>query len=302
MAWLELHITTSAEFVDVLGEQLTELGAQALTLRDAGNQPVYEPAPGEIPVWQQTTLVSLFDDQHEMTPVLQYLQTQQTAGLLSTFRLETLPDQEWERICLQDFKPLQFGQRLWICPSWQTPPDPNAVNVILDPGLAFGTGTSPTTALCLEWLETNIKPGMHVIDYGCGSGILALAALKLGAQQVLAVDYDTQALLATRENGLRNQFTSPQLETFLPEDFPSQPVDLVVANILAKSLIELAATLSQLVKPQGQILLSGILHDQAELVMETYRPWFLLNPPVQKDGWIRLVGVKYPTAITSPIC
>lgn len=292
MAWLELSITTTADHVDTLGEQLTELGAQALTTRDAGNVPIYEPAPGETPIWQNTVLVGLFDDTQEMAAVLDYIQSQQADGLLQNFRLDPLPDQPWERTCLQDFKPLRFGRRLCICPSWETPPEADCANVILDPGLAFGTGTSPTTALCLEWLDQNIQNGDTLIDYGCGSGILALAALKLGAKQVFAVDYDPQALIATRENGERNALKPPQLAVYLPEAFSAREADVVVANILAKSLIELAPYLASLTKQKGRILLSGILIDQAELVLKTYREWFIMPEPVSKEEWVRLEGVR----------
>ncbi|MDR3478896.1 MAG: 50S ribosomal protein L11 methyltransferase [Gammaproteobacteria bacterium] len=292
MAWLELHITTTSDHADALGEQLTELGAQALTLRDAGNAPVYEPAPGETPTWQSTTLVGLFDDTQDMSAVMKLMSAKLAAGVLQDFRLETLPDQPWERTCLQDFKPLRFGKRLCICPSWETPPEDDCVNVILDPGLAFGTGTSPTTALCLEWLDQNVQNGDTVIDYGCGSGILALAALKLGAKQVFAVDYDPQALLATRDNGERNQLMPPELEVFLPDDFVGREVDIVVANILAKSLIELAPYLASLAKPKGRILLSGILITQAEAVLEVYREWFTMPEPTSKEEWVRLEGIR----------
>jgi ribosomal protein L11 methyltransferase len=169
---------------------------------------------------------------------------------------------------------------------------PDAINVILDPGLAFGTGTSPTTALCLEWLEANIKPGMNVIDYGCGSGILALAALKLGARQVIAVDYDEQAITATQDNGARNDLLPPRLTVVTPTNLFAEPVDLVVANILTKSLIELAPILASLVKPQGKILLSGILVAQAVEVITAYQPWFKIKEQSSKNEWVRLAGEK----------
>ncbi len=292
MAWIELHITTTAEHADTLGDQLSEWGAQAITLLNAGSEAIYEPAPGETPVWNNTTLIALFDDQDDLSQVLNEMTEKKSLGWLQDFYVKALPDQDWERVCLQDFKPLQFGKRLWICPSWETPPDPQAINVILDPGLAFGTGTSPTTALCLEWLESHVKEGDSVTDYGCGSGILALAALKLGAEKVFAVDYDPQALDATKLNSERNQITPKQIETFLPDDFTPQKVDIVIANILAKSLIELAPLLTSMVKPQGQILLSGILREQAEQVLDVYQQWFKMEEPAYKDEWTRLVGLR----------
>lgn len=292
MAWVELHITTIADHTDALGDELLNLGASALTLKDAGDKPIYEPAPGETPVWHQTTLIGLFTDEDDLNPVLAYVEAQKELGHLQDFALHDLPDQPWERTCLQDFKPVKYGKRLWICPSWETPPEENSVNVILDPGLAFGTGSSPTTALCLEWLDANIKPGDTVIDYGCGSGILALAALKLGAAKVYAVDYDPQALLATKENAIRNQIDEQTLEVSSPSEFTPRKVDVVAANILAKSLIELAEFLADLVKSRGKIVLSGILSEQAEDVLQVYSHWFNMAPSSEKDGWVRLSGIR----------
>lgn len=292
MGWIELHIVTDQHHAEILGEQLTELGAQALTFRDAGNKPVYEPKPGETPTWNDTLLVGLFDDQADMSPVLHYIETQQQASIIKNYRLETLADQAWERTCLNDFKPLQFGKRLCICPSWETPPNPNHVNIILDPGLAFGTGTSPTTALCLEWLDDHVKPGDRIIDYGCGSGILAIAALKLGGAIAHAVDYDPQALLATRENGDRNALSPTQLVVSSPETFKPFEADIVIANILAQSLIELAPYLASLTKPKGHIVLSGILVEQSDAVIAAYSPWFTMQAPVIQEEWVRLAGLK----------
>ena len=293
MAWIEIHIDTEAAHAEALSDALTELGASAITLRDAGDAPVYEPAPGETPVWLKTTLVSLFTSTDDLTPIYAFLDTQKQQGVLSTYTTLALADQEWERVCLQDFKPLQFGKRLWVCPSWETPPDPAGITVILDPGLAFGTGTSPTTALCLAWLDEHCVPGSTVIDYGCGSGILALAALKLGAKKVLAVDYDPQAILATKDNGARNHLHEPELEVALPENFHTDPVDLVMANILAKSLIELAETLAAYTKLQGRILLSGILREQVDTVIAAYETWFTLDETNYQGEWAQLSGTKH---------
>jgi ribosomal protein L11 methyltransferase len=292
MAWQEIHITTTAIYVDTLTEHLTEFGAQACTLLDAGDQPIYEPTPNQsTPVWPDVKLISLFDSEQDITAVYAYLNTQQAAGAIIEFSTNFLADENWERRCLDDFHPMQFGKRLWICPSWSTPPDAQAINIILDPGLAFGTGTHPTTALCLEWLDENFSAGQSVIDYGCGSGILALAALKLGASSVLAIDHDDKALLATQENAARNHITSG-LETCLPDAHPEQKVDLLIANILAQPLLELATKLAKLVKPGGKILLSGILKEQSGQVNHAYSPWFDMQPIVFKGEWARLSGVR----------
>src|SRR6185312_1985647 len=200
MPWIELHSQTTADYADSLSDQLTLLGALAVTFQDAGDQPIYEPTPGAQNLWPETIVIGLFDNSLQPESLLAYLEDQQAAGLIQSFHFKNLPDQDWERICLDYFKPMSFGERLWVCPSWQTPPGPNSATVILDPGLAFGTGTHPTTALCLEWLDQHIQTGACVIDYGCGSGILGLAALKLGAKEVIAIDNDPQALEASQKN------------------------------------------------------------------------------------------------------
>jgi ribosomal protein L11 methyltransferase len=293
MAWLEVHIQTTAKKADTMGDELSALGAQALTMKDAGDQPIFEPALNRAPaLWPDTILVGLFDDQHNMDPVIAYLEKKRASGLINNFTIEALPDEDWERRCLDSFQPICFGKRLWVCPSWLTPPDVNAVNVILDPGLAFGTGTHATTSLCLEWLDENIHSGETIIDYGCGSGILAIAALKLGALSAEAVDHDEKALETTRENAELNQIQESQLKTWLPDAFSAEQVDLMVANILAQPLITLAPYLANLVKPGGKILLSGILKEQSEQVSAAYAPWFTMQHPVFKEEWTRLVGIR----------
>ena len=293
VAWLEVHIKTTAIAADVIGDTLSELGAQALTMNDAGDQPIFEPALNKAPaLWPETTLVGLFDDQENMDPVVAYLEQQREAGLIHDFSIQALADEDWERRCLDSFKPICFGKRLWVCPSWLTPPDPAAVNVILDPGLAFGTGTHPTTSLCLEWLDENILSGTTIIDYGCGSGILAIAALKLGANTAAAVDHDEKALETTRDNAILNQIPDARLQTSLPETFSGQPADIMIANILAQPLITLAPRLASLVKTGGKILLSGILRAQAAAVSAAYEPWFTMQAPVFKEDWTRLTGIR----------
>lgn len=191
---------------------------------------------------------------------------------------------------MDDFKPMPFGQRLWIVPSWHDAPDPEAANLMLDPGLAFGTGTHPTTALCLEWLDGQDVNGCQVIDYGCGSGILGLAALLLGAEHVIGVDTDPQALEASRDNARRNQVADDRLDLYLPADEPDTRADIMLANILAQPLISLAPHLASLVKPGGRLVLSGILSNQARDVMAAYEPWFVMDEPEQREEWIRLTG------------
>jgi ribosomal protein L11 methyltransferase len=191
-----------------------------------------------------------------------------------------------------------MGNRLWICPSWCEPPDPNAVNINLDPGLAFGTGTHPTTAMCLAQLDASIEPGVDLIDYGCGSGILAIAGLKLGASKAFAVDNDPQAVTATLDNAQRNAIAKEQLEVFLVSQADAKarlrPVDLVIANILAGPLAALAPTLIDLIKPGGRLILAGLLSEQAAGLIDTYKPWVALTAVEEKDGWTLLAGEKLP--------
>ncbi len=292
MPWIELHITTTAESATKISDELEALGVQALTSRDAGNAPIYEPAFDATPSWPDTILIALFDAEQNLTPVLNYLENQRSHGFLHEVTQHHLADQDWERTCLDELEPMCFGLRLWICPSWKKPKDPSAINIILDPGLAFGTGTHATTSLCLEWLDENIKGGESVIDYGCGSGILALAAIKLGAHHAIAIDHDLRALEVTRTNAERNDVNEKQLEIYFPDDAPAPQVDLLIANILAQPLISLASKLATLVEPNGKILLSGILAEQAESVAAAYTPWFKMEKPTQKNEWIRLKGTK----------
>lgn len=294
MAWVELHICTTAKHADKIGHQLTAYGAQALTMQDAGDVPVFGGAFNRTPaLWPETKLTGLFDDQQDLTPLTDYLAEEQAAGHLQTFTVSALPDEDWERRCLDSFQPLCFGKRLWVCPSWQEPPDPNAVNVILDPGLAFGTGTHPTTSVILDWLDENIQSGETLIDYGCGSGILAIAALKLGARHAIAVDLDPKALTATLDNAELNQIPTNRLKICSATDFnPTEKVDLIVANILAQPLIQLAPVLAGYVKNQGIILLSGILNAQTAEISKIYNKFFHMEVPVSKEEWSLLKGIR----------
>lgn len=292
MPWIELHIKTTAELANELSDKLDSFGAEAVTFQDAGNQPIFEPSPETPRLWQETIVIGLFSIEQPIEPVIQFLENPPPPFTAFTFHLNYLPDEDWQRRCLESFKPLCFGKRLWICPSWHRPPELHAVNVILDPGLAFGTGTHPTTSLCLEWLDENIHADNLVIDYGCGSGILAIAALKLGAKRVLAIDNDPQALEATRANSDRNLIDSTRLITLLPHELTSQKADILIANILAKPLIDLASHFASQITTGGKIVLSGILSEQINEVIIAYEPWFRIKNPVYKEEWARLEGIK----------
>ena len=290
MSWQQLTFSTTAQAAERLNELLLETEALAVTLQDAADEPIFEPALGTTPLWGQTELVALFGAEEDLQQIIQQLQA--AFGQLPPYHISQVAEQNWERAWMDEFKPMQFGQRLWICPSWCEPVDPSAVNLLLDPGLAFGTGTHPTTRLCLEWLDANPPIDSQVIDYGCGSGVLALAALKLGAKITYALDNDPQALLATEDNAKRNQINPRQLKTLSPEQPIAAPVDVLLANILAQPLIELAEKFASLIKPQGTIILSGILQEQADKVSQAYQPWFTLQTVKQLDEWVRLVGIR----------
>lgn len=288
MPWLQLKLDTTPEQAEPISELLSELGAAAVTFEDAADQPLFEPDPGETRLWNRTRVIGLFDATSDMAAVTRDLQTALGDGAPKT-QINPVEDKDWERAWMDHFQPLRFGQRLWICPSWHTPQDPAAVNVMLDPGLAFGTGTHPTTALCLEWLDGHPPAGLEVLDYGCGSGVLAVAAALLGAVRVEAVDHDPQAILATRDNARKNG-VGEQILPLLPAQFQPRPVDLILANILANPLLELAPRFAQWLKPGGQIVLSGILAEQAEQILSRYQAWFELEPPTQLDDWVRIDG------------
>ncbi len=293
MAWLQLHLATTEAHADAFQSALGDMGACAVTLTDGADQPVFEPPPGARPLWQNTVVSALFDADRDPALILAALQQQ---GLeAQAHHHETLDDQVWERAWMDDFAPMRFGERLWIVPSWSASPDPQAVNLKLDPGLAFGTGTHETTALCLEWLDRADLTGKAVLDFGCGSGVLAIAALLLGAGNATGTDIDPQALTASEDNA-RNNGVADALRLYLPENLPADyRCDVLVANILAGPLVELAGQLASYCRPGGSLALSGILAEQAESVRNAYAPWFDLNPTTQQGDWVRIDGVRRKT-------
>lgn len=291
MSWLQLHLDIDRDAEQQLEQILLDLGAVSVTLSDASDEAILEPGVGQTPLWNQLKLSALFPSDTDTDTILLQL-CAHTGASLPTWRWETLEDEAWETRWQSDFKPLQCGRRLWICPSWCEPLQPDAVNLQLDPGLAFGTGTHPTTFLCLEWLDGLALGGKALIDYGCGSGILAIASLLLGADHASAVDIDPQALSASADNARRNAIEPERLTISTPEAMSANPSDYLIANILAGPLIELAQVLGGLVKNGGAICLSGILTSQHDAVFDAYKSAFTLEPPVEQDGWLRLVGHK----------
>lgn len=290
MAWLQLIIPTDDSLADKLSDALMEHGAVSVTLQDMQDQPVLEPELGTTPMWSQTRVVGLYDANENLNQVIVNIE-QQLRIKITEWKAEPLEDKDWVRAWMDSFKPMQFGKNLWVVPSTFEPPQPNAANILLDPGLAFGTGTHPTTSMCLEWLDANPPTDKTVIDFGCGSGILAIAAILLGARQAEAIDIDPQAIIATRDNAEKNQ-VADKINTYLPDQFQKLKTPLLLANILASPLIQFAAYFSELTEPQGQIVLSGILAEQAENVLAAYRPYFDITLWKQQDDWVCLAGIR----------
>jgi len=297
MPWLQISLSTTPDCAEQYEDILLAAGCAVVSYQDAEDEPIFEPDLGTTPLWSNTVVTGLFDAEYDLNETLALIKAEQMATwpdseTLPSIKAEILEDKDWEREWMDNYHPMKFGQRLWVCPSWKPVPDPNAVNLLLDPGLAFGTGTHPTTALCLEWLDAQDLNEKFVIDYGCGSGILGIAALLLGAKSVHAVDIDPQALSATQDNLLRNGLHSDLLQAFYPESMPTDTADILVANILAGPLNSLCPTLTKLVKPGGKILLSGLLSAQADELIDTYSHSFIMEAPVEKEGWIRLSGTR----------
>jgi len=287
--WIQAHLITSKDQAPLIELLFENLGALSTTLVDAEDEPLLEPKPGELPIWQQTRVTGLFEGHIDSDDLRQRINQALNSDVTRTLELERLEDQEWERAWLDNFHAMSFGQRLWICPQGKRPEQPDAVIVELDPGLAFGTGTHPTTALCLQWLDRTPLEQLELIDFGCGSGILAVAALKLGAKRVYATDHDPQAMQATAANAKKNAVLE-RLQLCDSLHPPAHPMDLVMANILAGTLIELKDLLTRLTRPGGRIILSGILSEQAQMVSDAYTDTFSMEPPWQQEEWVLLEG------------
>ncbi|MCH8551949.1 MAG: 50S ribosomal protein L11 methyltransferase [Natronospirillum sp.] len=299
MNWLKLRLhRLQPQQVEVLEEALLGLGAAAVTLEDAADEPVLEPAPGSTPLWSSSQLTALFSADMDVDTLMLELQQQlPLPGVqqLPDWSSDLLEDKDWIRAWMDHYHPMQFGRRLWICPSWQPPPDPSAVNLLLDPGLAFGTGTHPTTALCMRWLNDHAEAGAladrQVLDFGCGSGVLGIAALLLGARSMIGVDIDPQAVTSTQRNAERNSISARSYRVMLPDALPGDTrADILLANILAGPLIELAPMLGQHLKPNGWLVLSGIIRSQVDDVCTAYRDILTLIEVTYQDDWARITG------------
>lgn len=289
--WIQIKLRTTNQVADTIADLLEQFGAISVSYTDAEDSPILEPRPGERRLWPETEVTGLLDQGTDSEPILNALKA--LLGDHVPMMAVHLEDKNWIRAWMDQFKPLKFGKHLWICPSWLSVDEPDSVVVMLDPGLAFGTGTHPTTALCLEYLDSLDLQDKQVLDYGCGSGILAVAALKLGAKNALGVDIDEQALIASKENATRNDVVE-KLELFMGTDkklnLPKSPI--TVANILAGPLAELEPIIADLTQSGGKLALSGILTEQSDSVIEAYSKDFVMNKVKDKDGWALLTGTR----------
>lgn len=309
MGWLSLKIESKGNNAELISDALMELGALAASIEDANaetpdEQPIFgepgDPPPG---IWQQNVVSALFDEDIIAADVVQALK--QATGISElNYATEFIAEQDWVRATQSQFEPIRIREDLWIVPTWHSAPNPQALNIVLDPGLAFGTGSHPTTHLCLSWLADHVQAQHTVLDYGCGSGILAIAAKKLGAAQVVGVDIDKQAIQSSHFNAEQNEVhalfylpgaKSDSAQSALQKD-PNNPLnvqyDLVVANILSSALTVLAPLLASACKSGGEIALSGILREQTGQVSNIYAEWFTMHPPVYMGDWVLLTGVK----------
>lgn len=291
MPWLQLNIITPRKLAEQLEDALLDSGAVSVTLQDNADQPIFEPGLGETPLWDTVRITGLYDAEIDTTETIK-IACRAFGADLPHHAWELLEDKDWEREWMKNFHAIRCGERLWICPSWQTPPEPDKVNLMLDPGLAFGTGTHPTTFMCMQWIDQQDFTGLDVVDYGCGSGILGIATLLMGARKVIGVDIDPQALLATTENARRNNLSKDAMPVYLPENCPQIEADVMLANILAGPLAQLAPMLSGMTKAGGKICLSGILGVQADTVKEAYSKWFDFDPVAHQEEWVRLTATK----------
>ena len=290
--WQQLKIQLHSEDASSFEQILFDSDAISISYLDAEDQAVFQEEPGSTPLWDNTFLLCLFNAKTDLGSLLNKLRCNTKVLNNKSLNIELIEDQDWERSWMKDFEPIQFGEKLWICPSWLSPPEPNAVNIKLDPGLAFGTGNHATTSLCLRWLDQADVRGSEVIDYGCGSGVLSIASALLGAVKVHSVDNDPQAISATIDNSRRNKVPGDVLTTYLPEAFPPVHADILIANILERPLIDLSEKFAELVKKGGYITLSGLLEEQIPSLLSCYDRWFDMEAPQVEQGWVLLCGTR----------
>ncbi|WP_324780023.1 50S ribosomal protein L11 methyltransferase [Thiobacillus sedimenti] len=295
MPWQSVRILVDSKQAEPLSDALMEIGALSVSLEDADagtidETPLFgEPDHPTAELWPRSIALVLLDEGADVAATLAAAARQAGIPVPAEYTVEMVAEQDWVRLTQSQFDPIPISPRLWIVPTWHDAPDARAINLKLDPGLAFGTGSHPTTRLCLRWLDDNLKGGETLLDYGCGSGVLAIAAAKLGAARVDGVDIDPQAVAASRDNAALNGVTA---RFHLPDELAAGQYDVVVANILTNPLKGMAPLLAGRVRPGGRLVLSGILAEQAEDVMAVYRDWFVFDPPAGDEGWVRLAGIK----------
>lgn len=294
MPWQVLKIPADEATAARLGDVLMDLGALSVSIEDlhagtSDEQPIFGEPGMDTSVWHESLISALFSEDSDVPALLHTACEHAGLPSIPSHRIETLEEQDWVRLTQSQFEPIPISQRLWIVPSWHAAPDADAINLVLDPGLAFGTGSHPTTRLCLQWLDRDLRPGASLLDYGCGSGILAIAAKKLGAGDVIGVDIDPQAVQSAFDNAAANETTA---RFYLPDAAPDAQYDVVMANILSNPLRILAPMLAARTRAGGRIVLSGILAEQAQEISARYAEWFDMAPPVFDEGWTCLSGVK----------
>ena len=294
MPFLQVNIVVPSSHAEVLSDELMEVGALSTAIEDAyagtdKEQPIFdEPNEPSAEIWEQSLIIAMFDADTDVDAAVALL-PENMRPVKEAYSVTSVADQDWVKLTQSKFDPIHVSERLWITPTWHEAPTDGSINIELDPGLAFGTGSHPTTFLCLRWLDANMPQGAAVLDYGCGSGILAITAAKLGAGKVVGVDIDKQAIRASHDNAAQNQVN---IEVYLPDEQPEGQFDVVVANILANPLRMLGQMLAGRVKTDGQIVLSGILAEQVEEISALYQQWFDMKPATIQDGWACLFGIK----------
>ena len=294
MPFLQVNIVVPSSHAELLSDELMEVGALSTAIEDAyagtdKEQPIFdEPNEPSAEIWEQSLIIAMFDADTDVDAAVALL-PENMRPVKEAYSVTSVADQDWVKLTQSQFDPIHVSERLWITPTWHEAPTDGSINIELDPGLAFGTGSHPTTFLCLRWLDANMPQGAAVLDYGCGSGILAITAAKLGAGKVIGVDIDKEAIRASHDNAAQNQVN---IEVYLPDAQPEGQFDVVVANILANPLRMLGQMLAGRVKTDGQIVLSGILAEQVEEISALYQQWFDMKPATIQDGWACLFGIK----------